>query len=130
MTAAHLNRSVLARGRSAGCSADPQHDRDDHPDADEASEHPKQEGSFADREPWQVIALEKEFAPTKDDAGRAAFNDLAADGGRRIIGDLSLGVEENARTPGSDGAPSLILSHIPSLTRFAPGLTSLRGESA
>jgi hypothetical protein len=129
MTAAHLvlpRDSVGVVGRRG--SGDPQHDRDDHPDAYEAAEDPEQECSFADREPGEMMALEKELAPTKNDAGRAAFNDLAADGGGRVVGDVSLGVKENARAPGSAGSPGLVLSHELSLARFTSGLTSLRGE--
>ena len=128
MTAAHLNRPVAYSRRSARGSADPQHDRDDHPDADEAAEHPEQERSFADWEPGQVMPLEEELAPTENDAGRAAFNHLAADGGGRVVGDVSLGVEEDARAPGCSGPPSLVVSHDLSLARFDSGLTSLRGE--
>jgi hypothetical protein len=127
MTAAHLNRSVW---RSARCSGDPQHDRDDHPDADEAPEDPEQERSFADREPREMIVLEEELAPTKNDAGGAAFHDLAADSRRWIVGDVSLSIEESARTPRAVGSPNVILSHCLSLARFSPGLTSLGGESS
>jgi hypothetical protein len=110
-------------------SADPQHDRDDHPHAYEAAEHPEQEGSFTYGEPGEMMALEKELAPSYG-AGRAALDNLAADGDGRVLGDMSLGVEENVRAPGPSGSPSRIFSHEPSVTRFTPGLTCLRGERA
>ena len=128
MTVAHSRVPRDLLGAVDRGSADPQHDRDDHPDAHEAAEHPEQERSFADWEPGQVMPLEKELAPTENDAGRAPFDHLTADGRGGVVGDVSLGVEEDARAPGSSGPPNLVLSHDLSLARFDSGLTSLRGE--
>ena len=77
-----------------------------------------------------MIALEKELAPPENDARRAPFDHLAADCRGRVVGDVSVGVEEDARAPGSSGPAGLVLSLDLSLARFASGLTTLGGERA
>jgi hypothetical protein len=90
MATTHLTGAGRAPARA---SDDPECERHDHPDGDEAGEDPQQEGGFAEGQPGQLLACEEESATFDRLLVDSELADLAGYDLRRIVRGTAVDVD-------------------------------------